>query len=209
MGAPGLTTGLRSETFKKLQLNAGVILKNFSFESITTASGLKTAIATAISGGNSLGATRGGGTFTVTRDIRTPDIDGLRYGFKGGRFVDSADAYLNDTLLEITPDNLKLALGTADVVVDSTTGSEKTTITMHTAIDEDDYLENIVWVGDTAEEGFICIVLYNALNTADFSITFADKNEGTIPVEFHAHQDEVDDYDQAPFEIIKFTPAST
>lgn len=209
MGAPGLTTGLRSETFKKLQLNAGVILKNFSFTGITTASGLKTAISTAISGGNSLGATRGGGTFTVTRDIRTPDIDGLRYGFKGGRFVDSADAYLNDTLLEITPDNLKLALGTADVTVDSTTGSEMTTIKMHTAIDDDDYLENIVWVGDTAEEGFICIVLYNALNTADFSITFADKNEGTIPVEFHAHQEEVDDYDEAPFEIIKFTPAST
>lgn len=204
MGAPGLTTGLRSETFRKLQLNAGVLLKNFDFDSITTATALKTAIATAISGGTSLGATRGGGTFTVTRDIRTPDIDGLRYGFKGGRFVDAADAYLNDTLLEITPDNLKTALGTADV----TTSGEKTTITMHTAIADADYLENIVWVGDTAEEGFICIVLYNALNTADFSLTFADKNEGTLPIELHAHQDEVDDYDEAPFEIIKFTPAT-
>lgn len=201
--APGLTTGLRKATFENLQLNAGVMLVNFDYDDITTTAALKTAVTSAITGGESLGATRGGGTFNVTKDIRTVEVDGKRYDFKGDKFVDSADTYLTTTLLEITAENLKRALSTGEI---ETTG-EKTTIKMHTAIGDSDYLQNIVWVGDTSNAGFVMIVLYNALNTADLTLTFTDKGEGTLPVEFHASQDEVDDNDYAPFEIIKFTPA--
>lgn len=199
MGAPGLTTPLRKETFKKLQLNAGIVLKNFDLSAITTAAALRTAIAAAIQANtNILGATRGGGSFTVTRDVRVPEIDGLRYNFKGGRFVDSADAYLSTTLLELSSGNVKDLLAAADIE----TSGAKTTITMRTAIDEEDYLDNIVWVGDLADGSFVAIVLYNALNTSDFTLTYTDKGEGTLAAEFHAHQSEVDDYDEAPFQII-------
>lgn len=204
MGAPGLTTGLRKETFKKLQLNAGIVLKNFDYTAIETAAALKTAIATAKTAGNFLGATRGGGSFTATRDVREPDVDGRRYSFMGGMFVDSIDAYLSTTLLEITPQNLVTALGTGEV---EGNGAKKT-VKMRTAIEDTDYIENICWVGDTAEEGFVVICLKNAINTADFSLTYADKNEGTLPVELHATQEEVDDYDYAPFEIVHFAPAA-
>lgn len=203
MGAPGLTTPLRSETFENLQLNAGIFLKNFTYDSITDASALKTAIASAITAGtNILGATRGGGTFVVTREIREPDIDGRRYPFKGGKFVDSADARLSTTLIEVTPQNVKDVLGGT-----LTTSGKKTTIKLSTAISDSDYLTNVVWVGDLADGRMVAIVLYNALNTADFTLTFADKNEGTLAVEFHAHQEDVDDYDEAPFEIIYFDKA--
>lgn len=201
MGAPGLTTGLRSETFDNLQLNAGIVLKNFSYDSITDAAALKSAIATAKTAGtNILGATRGGGNFVVTREVREPEADGRRYSFKGGRFIDSADAKLSTTLIELTPGNLQIALGSADV----TTSGSKTTIKMRTEIKDTDYLTNIVWVGNIADGSLVAIVLYNAFNTADFSLTYTDKGEGTLAVEFHAHQDDVDDYDEAPFEIIKF-----
>ena len=206
MSAPGLTTGLRKETFENLQLNAGIMLKNFDLSEYTDASTLKAAIASAITAGtNLLGATRGGGSFTVTREIRTPEIDGLRYNFVGGNFVDSADAYLSTTLLEVTPDNLVLALGNAT----KTTSGKKTTITMHTAIQDADYIENIVWVGDLNDGRFVAISLNNALNTADFSLTFSDKSEGTLAVELHAHQSEVDDYDTAPFQIVYFDKPTT
>ena len=205
MSAPGLTTGLRKETFKNLQLNAGIVLKNFSYESITDAAALKTAIATAKTAGTDiLGATRGGGNFVATRDIRTPEADGVRYGFVGDKFVDSVDARLSTTLIEITPGNLKLALGSADV----TTSGQKTTIKLRTEIKDEDYLENIVWVGNLADGSLVAIVLYNALNTADFNLTYTDKGEGTLTVEFHAHQEEVDDYDYAPFEIIEYSVAA-
>lgn len=201
MSAPGLTTPLRSETFENLQLNAGIFIKNLDYSSTTDASALKTAIASAItSGTNILGATRGGGTFVVTREIREPDIDGRRYSFKGGKFVDSADARLTTTLVEITADNLVLALGSGA----ATTSGKKTTIKLNTGISNSDYISKITWFGDLADGRMVAITLNNALNTADFSLTFTDKGEGTLPIELHAHQASVSDYDYAPFEIVIF-----
>lgn len=201
MSAPGLTTPLRSETFENLQLNAGIFIKNLDYSSTTDAAALKTAIASAItSGTNILGATRGGGSFVVTREIREPDVDGKRYSFKGGKFVDSADAKLSTTLVEITASNLVLALGSGS----ATTSGKKTTITLNTGIASADYISKITWFGDLADGRMVAITLNNALNTADFSLTFTDKGEGTLPIELHAHQASVSDYDTAPFEIVIF-----
>ena len=203
MGAPGLTSPIRAETFQKLQLNAGIFIKNFysTASSATDSSALKTSVASAISAGtNILGATRGGGTFNVTREIRTPDVDGMRYPFKGSDFVDSVDAYISTTLVEVTPDTVKACLGNADI----TTSGKKTTIKMHTAIQSTDYLTDMCWIGDLADGQLVLICLKNALNTADFSLTFTDKGEGTLGAEFHARQASVNDYDNAPFEVIFF-----
>ena len=201
MGAPGLTSPIRKETFENLQLNAGIFLVGFDYSEIADSTAFRAAIKTAITGKTKiLGATRGGGTFTVTREIRTPEVDGMRYGFVGSNFVDSADAYLSTTLIEVTPDSIKRTLGNAEV----TTSGKKTTIKMHTAIQDEDYLENLVWVGDIADGRLVAITLFNALNTADFTLTFTDKGEGTLAAEFHAHQSDVSDYDNAPFEIVYF-----
>ena len=202
MSAPGMTTALRSETFENLQLNAGIVLANFTYSGISDATALASAIAGKLAQPDDtlLGATRGGGNFVVTRQMREPEIDGRRYSFKGGRFVDSADARLTTTLLEITPGNIVRALGSGE----SETTGKKTTIKLHTAIEDEDYLDNIVWVGDLADGRMVAIVLYNALQTGDFSFTYTDKGEGTLAVEFHAHQENVEDYDKAPFEIIFF-----
>lgn len=204
MSAPGHTTPLREETFENLQLNAGIFIKNFTYTSITNAAALKAAIASAITAGtNILGATRGGGSFTVTREMRTPEVDGKRYGFKGDTFIDSVEAQLSTTLIEITPDNLVNALGSAK----ATTSGNKTTITLSTALDTADYLTNLCWIGDLADGRYVLICLKNAINTADLTLTFSDKGEGTLPVEFHARQASVNDYDEAPFEIVYFSPA--
>lgn len=199
MSAPGLTSAIRNDAFKHLQLNAGIFLVDFAYETYADATALKAAIKTALSDPTKiLGVTRGGGTFTVTRESRTPEVDGMRYPFKGSDFIDSTDAYLSGTLLEVTPDNFDRLLGTGDVEKNST----KTTVTMHTAIGADDYIDNLVWVGDLADGSLVMIVLKNAINTADFVLTFTDKNEGTMTFEFHARQAEVNDYDKAPFEVI-------
>ena len=55
----------------------------------------------------------------------------------------------------------------------------------------------------------VAICLFNALNTADFTLTYTDKGEGTLACEFHAHQANVSDYDYAPFEIYYFDTDST
>lgn len=206
MAAPGLTSPIRPDAFKELQLNAGIFLVDFNHSTIATADALKTAIASAVTAGtNILGVTRGGGTFTVTKAIRTPEVDGVRYAFKGQDFIDSADAYLSGTLLEVNATNFKRLLSTGE----SVTEGKKTTVTMHTAVDPDtDYIPSLVWVGDIADGRLIMVVLDNAFNTADFSLTFTDKGEGTMPFEFHARQENVNDYDKAPFKVIFFDKAA-
>ena len=129
----------------------------------------------------------------------------MRYPFKGADFVDSVDAYLSGTLLEVTPNNFKRLLGTGDVA----TSGKKTTVTMHTAIGTNDYISKLCWVGDIADGKLVMIELDNAFNTADFALTFTDKGEGTMTFEFHARQANVNDYDNAPFRVIFFDKPST
>lgn len=202
MAAPGMTSPIRSEAFENLQLNAGIFLVNLNYSNIADADALKQAIKTAVAAGTDiLGVTRGGGSFTVTREARTPEVDGMRYPFKGADFIDSADAYLSGTLLEVNPENFKRLLGSGDV----TTSGQKTTIEMHTAIDpETDYINKLCWVGDIANGDLVLIELDNAFNTADFNLTFTDKGEGTMTFEFHARQADVMDYDKAPFRVVFF-----
>ena len=206
MPVAGMSTPLRPATFNKLILNAGVMLAGFDPSSYSTAAALKTALATALADDTKrLGATRGGGTFNVAREMRQVEADGVRYRFVGDTFVDSADAYLSTTLIETgEPAILKKAMGNA---VLNTSGS-KSVIKMRTRIQAADYIENLCWVGDIADGGFVVIRLANAINTTDLTLTFTDKGEATLPVEFHAFQSSVEDYDYAPYEII-FLDAST
>jgi hypothetical protein len=110
------------------------------------------------------------------------------------------DAQISTTMIEFNPQNIKTAFGSATI----TTSGKVSTITVQTALSSDSYLENICWIGDIADGRFVLICLDNALNTADFTLTFTDKGEGTVPVEFHAFQSDVLDYDNAPFKIVFF-----
>lgn len=197
----GMTTGLTADGFKKLVLNAGAFVAGFDPSSYTSVVALKTALATALADTTkSLGMTRGGGSFTVTREMRQVEADGIRYRFVGDTFVDSADAYLSTTLIQVgDPDILKNVMGT--VTADTTT-TGKTVLQLKTRLEEGDYLEDLCWVGDIADGGLVVIHMLNAVNTADLAITITDKGELTLPVEFHAFQSDVEDYDVAPFEII-------
>ena len=200
--APGSLSALREATFDNLQLNVGIFVKNFltTASACVNAEALLTAIKAAITAGTDLlGCTRGGGNFTVARETREPEIDGLRYRWKGGTFVDSADPQLSTTLVETTPGNFAIALGG-----EITTSGKKTTVKMPTALGDDAYLDDLCWAGELADGRMVLICLYNALNTADVTFTFQDKGEGSLAVEFHAFQENVDDYDYAPFEIIFF-----
>lgn len=206
MAVAGYVTPCRTETFQNLQLNAGAFLIDFDYSTYTDATALRTALATALQDNTKvLGATRGGGSFVATSEIREPEVDGKRYRFKGGAFVDSVDAQLSGTLVEIRPEVFAKVLATGEAV----TSGKKTTVKMHTAIQGTDYIGKLVWIGDMSDGGLVLIALKNALNNNGMTLTFADKGEGTIPFEFHAYQDAVEDYDYAPFEVIFFDKPTT
>lgn len=200
-----VTTAARKDTFKNLQLNAGAIVVNDDITQYTDAESLKAHLAEVIADGSKLlGATRGGGTHTLTRDMRKPEVDGVRANFVGGEIVDGGDPYISTTLLEQTVDHIKYVLGNADV---DDTDPNHVIVRVRLAIDESDYIQNVIWIGDTSE-GFMAIELYNAFNTADFVFTWADKNEGTMNAEFHAHQSDLEDTEYLPVAYHFLTPSS-
>lgn len=201
-----MTTGLRASTFENLQLNAGMFLANFDYSTATDAATLGTLLKTErskTSGSALIGATRGGGTFVCTPNTRSIEADGKREEWKGSSVNDGWTIKLTTTLLEINADNLKRSFGTADV----TDTEKKHTIKIRTDIKDADYIDSLVWVGDTSK-GYVLIAIKNALNTAGATLTWTDKGEGTIPVEFTAHQDGLETDGYAPCEVIFFDPAA-
>ena len=200
-----VTTPLRAETYKSLQLNAGVVIVNTDISSYSDAESLKTALAEIIADGSALlGATRGGGTFTITRETRQVEVDGARARFVGSTIVDGGDAFISTTLIEMTPEHVKTVIGNADIDDDAPNHIK---IKVRLAIDEDDYLTNLIWIGDTSE-GFMAIELSNALNTADVTLTWADKNEGTMNLEAHAHQGGIGAEEYLPVTLHYLTPST-
>lgn len=192
-----MLTALTPASFENVQVNAGVFVLGVDPAKHESLEAFKTALSQAVKTPKTcLGATRGGGSFAVTKETRTIEADGRRYGFKGDRVVDSMDAVLSTTLIEIIPENLEHALAAADIEDKSWCKA----IMPRTEIKDEDYIDVITWVGDT-NKGYIAITLYNALNTADFNYGFTDKGEGTLPLELHAHQGGVNDYDKPPFAI--------
>lgn len=201
-----MTTGLRASTFENLQLNAGMFLANFDYSTATDAATLGALLKTErekASGSALIGATRGGGTFVCTPNTRSIEADGKREEWKGSSVNDGWTIKLTTTLLEINADNLKRSFGTADV----TDTEKKHTIKIRTDIKDADYIDSLVWVGDTSK-GYVLIAIKNALNTAGATLTWTDKGEGTIPVEFTAHQDGLETDGYAPCEVIFFDPAA-
>lgn len=199
-------TGLDATTFQRLELNAGVFLKNFSgtlTSSVTDAASFKTALDAAITARTLvLGATRGGGTFTATPESRQIQADGMRYPVIGSTVYDSWDCHLTGTMIEAYPDNWKLALPTGTV----TTSGKIDTLKFATALESSDYLTTLDWVSLLSDGTYIMITLKNALQVGAVNFTFADKNEGTLPFDFKAHVASLTGQDEAPVEIKWYHP---
>ena len=197
-------TGLSPDSFKNMQLNAGIFIEDFDYDDITTVAALKTAIETARSAGKVFGATVGDGSFQCTPETRQIEANGMRYPIIGSTVIDSWDIQLTGTMKEITGANFKRVLATAS----STTTGAVTKITMRTDVLASDYLNNVVWIGDMLDTGLVLIGLKNAMNTNGANFTFTDKGEGSLPFEFHAHCATLADMANAPVDILLFAPTT-
>lgn len=200
-----MITGVSPKTFENLQLDAGMFLVDFDHSTYNDADALEDALLDIMEahGPGMLGMTIGGGSFECTPSTRQVEGDGLRYPVVGSTRNDMWTIRLRTTLKEITPENFAHALMCADL---ATTGQKKV-LTVRTNIEDTDYIPKLCWVGETSK-GFVLIELDNALNLAGASFTFTDKGEGTIPVDFQAHQGSLTDQQNAPFRIIFFDKAA-
>ena len=187
--------GFTPSTAQNLQLDAGILVKNHT-------------VGKAIVEANKLGATSGGSTFNATPTIRNifDDLDGSRGNYKEGNVIDTWDITLSATVKEITADNIKLAIAAADkTAIDGVTTHDA--IVPRNEIKEDDYLDNLCWIGTKKGSGeFMVIELKNVLNSNGFSFTATDKGTGAVALELKAHFD-LAKPDEVPFKI--YTPKQT
>lgn len=184
-----MITGLTSATPNNLLLDAGAFFKNFTVGTDTP----ETASA------KLLGATDGGGTFSVVPTVRQISVDGGKQNVKELQTVDFWTATMTANLKEHTLENLKLAIGAAKET--SMTAQKYTKVEAKEDFEATDYITNIVWVGKIKGKSKpVIIELKNALSINGLNLTFADKNEATIPVTLTANYD-LSDMDASPFAI--------
>lgn len=170
------TVGITKQTPERLLLDAGAIYKNLQFSDVD-----------GTFEGEALGATSGGNEFVVEVEQRQPEIDGLKSRVKGMSFVDSHEAHLEVNLKEITAENIKLAIGAADL---DASDENFDIITGRTHIKDEDYLENIAYVGRLSKGGKpVVIILKNALSAEGFTLSSEDNDEAIIPITFNAYAD--------------------
>ena len=179
MAAPKVYSGFNSTTAEKLLLDSGAFLKNFvvgtdTFESAVTA-------------GKLIGATSGGGVFTLVPTPRMIPIDGVRGAVRGLTVIDEWVVTLTANIKEVSVETIQLALGAA-TVVDGPTGYKK--ISANNYIVDEDYLDNVVWVGKlSATDTPVIIEVLNALSLGGLTLNMVDKSEGLIETTFTGHYD--------------------
>lgn len=133
-------------------------------------------------GGVTVGATRGGATFSHGVPLRDVEADGLQGATKGLVYKDKGNPTLSTTLLEINKANLvKLMPG---YVISGNT------IISNGQIKSTDYHDSVIWTGYRPEStGLISIELKNVLVKEPIGLQFSDNDEATVSVVFMAHYD--------------------
>lgn len=168
-------TQIPANTFKQIQLNAGILVKNF-----TPSTGEITDL---------LGATTGGINFTDTLTTKDfgEDIDNCPKNTKELKKLESHEVKMSGTFVTVSPELAAKLAGAADV--DS---QDETHIVPRNDILQTDF-QTLWWVGDYSDvnegtnAGFIAIKLMNALSTGGFQIQSTDKDKGKFAFEFTGH----------------------
>lgn len=184
-------TQIPSDTFKKLQLNAGVLATTFE-----PSTGTLTAT-------NVIGATTGGISFEATPEFEDfgEDIDNCPKNTMELKKLTSWEVVLSGTFVTMDTAVAKSMTGAADIDT-----SDKTKIVPRNDVDVEKDFSDIWFVGDYSDEntgesaGFIAIRVINALSTGGFKLQTTDKGKGNFEFEYTGHYS-MSAQDTVPFEV--------
>lgn len=183
-------TKIPSDTFQKLQINAGILTTDF-----TPATGT-------IGEAGQIGATTGGVNFAATPTYSDygEDIDNCPKNTKELKKLDSWEAKATGTFVSADTAIAKSLCGAADI--DKT---DTTKVVPRNDVADADF-DDIWIVGDYSDKngdtngGFIAIHLLNALSTGGFQLQTSDRGKGQFAFEYTAHYS-LSAQDKVPFEI--------
>ena len=184
-------TRIPTDTFKKLQMNAGILCSNF-----TPADGT-------VDETDLLGATSGGIAFSTAPEFTDfgEDIDNCPKNTMELKRLDSMEVTMSGSFVTVDTKNAKLLAGIADI-----DKSDATKIVPRRDINIDTDFTDIWFVGDYSDvntgdtAGYLAIHLMNALSTGGFSMQTSDKGKGMFEFTFMGHFS-MAAQDKVPYEI--------
>lgn len=167
-------TKIPEDTFENLQLNAGILLRDFD---VTDGS---------FDEEDMLGATSGGNNFTATSTYIdfAEDVDNAAKNMKEFKKRDDTEVKMSGTFIACNSATAKLLMGSAAI------SGEK--LTPLRDVSDSDFTD-IWWVGDYSDKngenngGYMAIHILNALSTGGFSVQTGDKAKGQFAYEFTGH----------------------
>lgn len=187
----GKFTAIPQSTFEELQLDAGVILKNFT-----------PATPTAPKYEDIVCATTGGINVSCvpTYSDMGEDVDNCPVNMMELKHLDGWDCKIAFTSLGTSTESIRLALGAADI--DTT---DRSKITPRRDLKQTDFAD-LWWVGDRADGGMVAICLKNALSTGGFTLQTTKNGKGQVSVELTGHVS-MSAQDEMPMEFYSAAPA--
>ena len=183
-------TKIPEDTFKQLQINAGILLTDF-----VPATGTFDAE-------DQIGATTGGITFAATPAYSDygDDVDNCPKNTKELKRQDDVEVKASGTFVTVTTAVAKSLMAAADI-----DGTDTTKVVPRRDLADADFAD--IWiVGDYSDKnganngGFIAIKLINALSTGGFQLKTADKAKGQMAFEYTAHYS-ISKQDVVPYEV--------
>ena len=183
--------GITKDTPKNIPLGAGTWFKNLTY---TAEKGWE---------GTILGATSGGGSIKITPEVKDIEIDGAMVLAKGLAVMTGGAGEMEVNFAELTPEIL--AYTTLGEILDE--NSEHYVegfdcIQTKNAITEGDYVENLAFVGYTADQSKqIIAIAESALCKSGFQLDAKNKENSVVKATFTAYGDIDTDLDRVPIRI--------
>lgn len=175
----GRYTVIPVNTFDALQLDAGVLLKNFNVEEAAAGND-------GFANSDIICATTGGvnPSAVPTYSDLGEDIDNVPVNMKELMHLDSWAVSVATTGYGTSPETIARALGAADITPDPNGKGGK--IVPRADLKQTDF-GDIWWVGDKANGGFVAIRIFNALSIEGFSLQSSKNGKGTVPLTINGH----------------------
>ena len=180
-------TKIPEDTFRNIQLNAGILVEDFDPSSLEI-TGL-------------LGATTGGIAFNATPEFSDfgEDIDNCPKNTKELKKLTSWAVAMSGTFVTVKATTVAKLVGAGDV-----SGNKVTPRNDVTSKDFDD----VWWVGDYSDvndatgtnAGYVAIHMLNSLNTGGFQMQTTDKGKGNFAFNFEGHYS-MENQETVPFEV--------
>lgn len=176
-------TTIPKSTFDELQVEAGVLLRNFDPETGNFADE------------DIITATTGGITVNIQPSYSDfgDDVDNVPSNTMELKRVDDIAVSIVTTAINISENNIIEMLGAADK--DGATGA----ISVRRELKLTDF-KDIWYVGDLANGGFVAVKVSNALSTDGFSLKTSKKGKGNISLTFTGHFS-IEDVNEVPVAI--------